>query len=257
MQLQEEREAASLRHKKLQTDLKVLSGERDRFIVELWAEQETTAKIQKEFRNILRGAAGTVQTLRIENVRLSSELQTAQARERSGDVPSVDALPILKNTPSQVDVSSAHREGDSSPSLEDVIGELQGRSRTTCGKESTHGRSLKQCSSFDPGALALSRDGSATPSALHCAPKRSRQLLKMASSPSFRKNGDKYFSGPDRRGVGIAVAGCTMQFQPELLGKPLPGTPDMSTGMKEASSIAKHRKHVTQRWPLSFKIFRS
>ena len=58
MQLQEEREAASLRHNKLQTDLKVASSdlqiERGQFIAELGAEREASANIQNNFLNILR-----------------------------------------------------------------------------------------------------------------------------------------------------------------------------------------------------------
>ncbi|KIM72113.1 hypothetical protein PILCRDRAFT_93587 [Piloderma croceum F 1598] len=265
MQLQEEREAASLRHNKLQTDLKVASSdlqiERGRFIAELgaeqeelWAEQEALANIQNNFLNILREAGSSIQTLRSENGYLLSELQSAQAEKSTGSIHSIHAVPVLKNTSNQGDVSSPQSKllgGSGSSSLEDVIKELQGRCPAACGKGQRDQRSLTQCLSFGPGALSLSRDGLATPSALPCIPKSSRQLLKMASSPSFRKNGDKCSSGTDRQGM---ATGCMMQFQPDTSWDLLA---DVTTGMREASGDEKHHNSLRQWWPHSWKIFRS
>jgi hypothetical protein len=262
MQLQEEREAALLRYNKLQTDLKVMSNdlqvERGRFVAELWAEREASANIRKNFLDILREATNSIQTLRSEDGYLLPELQSPQAKKTTGSIPSVHAEPILKNTSHQADVSSPQfklLEGSGSSSLEDMIRELQGRCLAPCGKEQMHRRSLMQPSSFDPVALSLSRDGPATPSALPCIPKRSRQLLKMASSPSFRKNGDKHPSGTNRQGMG---AGCTtMQFQPDISGESLTGMPNVTAGMRGAPGNAKPRNNLTQRWPHSWKIFHS
>jgi hypothetical protein len=86
-QLQEEREAASKIRNKLETDLKRVSGhlqaEKDRFIAELRAERETSAKVRLELGNIVREAAGNIRSLRTENKRLLSELQTAETKDRS------------------------------------------------------------------------------------------------------------------------------------------------------------------------------
>ncbi|KIM77815.1 hypothetical protein PILCRDRAFT_825047 [Piloderma croceum F 1598] len=261
MQLQEEREAALLRHNKLQTDLKVMSNdlqvERGRFVAELWAEREASANVRKNFLDILREATNSIQTLRSEDGYLLPEPRSPQAKKSTGSIPSVHADPILKNTSHQMDVSSPQfklLEGCSSSSLEDVIRELQGRCLAPCGKEQMHRRSPMQPSSFDHGALSFSRDKSATPSALPCIPKRSRQLLKMASSPSFRRNGDKCPSGTDRQGMG---AGCTMQFQPDISGESLTSTPDVTTGMRGAPGYIKPRNGLTQRWSHPWKIFHS
>lgn len=86
-QLQEEREAASKIRNKLETDLKRVSGhlqaEKDRFIAELWAERETSARVRLELGNIVREAAGNIRSLRTENKRLLSELETAETKDRS------------------------------------------------------------------------------------------------------------------------------------------------------------------------------
>lgn len=263
MQLQEEREAALLRHKKLQTDLKVMSDdlqiERGRFVTELWAEREASANMRKKFLDILREVASNTQTSRREDGYLLRELQPAQVKKSTDSIPSVHAVSILKNTSHQVDDSSPQfnlLEGSGSPSLENVIRELQGRCLAPCGTEQKHRRSQMQHSSFVPGALSCSRDGSTTPSTrtLPCIPKRSHQLLKMASSPSLWKKGDKHPSGTDRQSMG---AGCTIHFQSDISRESLASMPDVTTGMRGAPGNAKPRNHLTQRWPHSWKIFHS
>jgi hypothetical protein len=86
MQLQEEREAALLRHKKLQTDLKVMSNdlqvERAQFVAELWAEREASANVRKNFLDILREVTSSIQTSRSEDGYLLPELQARTSEEK-------------------------------------------------------------------------------------------------------------------------------------------------------------------------------
>lgn len=85
MQLDEERGAASLRHNKLQAVLKAVSSdlqaERARFITELLAEKEASAKTQQKYRNILQEAAANIQRLQTENKSLLSKLETIPGKE--------------------------------------------------------------------------------------------------------------------------------------------------------------------------------
>jgi hypothetical protein len=158
---------------------------------------------------------------------------------KAAGAASVHVLPISRKPFHRDDVSDPSKPlgSSGSSSLEDVYRELQDRSQVALANNSmgrSHGQLLKHFPSFDPQTLPLSRNQSPAAQVLPSAPKRSRRLLKMVSTPAFRKNGDRYIPGVDKHDLGISAAA----------GNQMP-----------KSSNTKDHKSLAQRWPHSWRIF--